>query len=99
LNLSDPHCIITKSLLNFADCFRLGIPKFLTKLDAVSLLQAFCHLERNENEANTSTDASDSVAIKQKITHAHESPFYHYAQFPHPFGHYSQQQKIKSDTF
>jgi hypothetical protein len=22
---------------------------------------------------------------QQKITHAHESPFYHYAQFPHPF--------------
>jgi hypothetical protein len=31
----------------------LGIPKFLTKLDAVSLLQAFCHLERNENATNT----------------------------------------------
>jgi hypothetical protein len=27
-----------KSLLNFADYFRLGIPKILTKLDAVSLL-------------------------------------------------------------
>jgi hypothetical protein len=38
--LSDPHCIIAESLLNFADCFRLGISKFLTKLDAVSLLRA-----------------------------------------------------------
>jgi hypothetical protein len=28
------------------------------------------------------TDASGSVARQQKITHAHESPFYHYAQFP-----------------
>jgi hypothetical protein len=25
----------------------------LTKLDAVSPLQAFCHLERNENATNT----------------------------------------------
>jgi hypothetical protein len=25
------------------------------------------------------------TARQQKIAHAHESPFYHYAQFPHPF--------------
>jgi hypothetical protein len=31
------------------------------------------------------TDASGSVAREQKIRHAHESPFYHYPQFPHPF--------------
>jgi hypothetical protein len=31
------------------------------------------------------TDVSGGVARQQKITHAHESPFYHYAQFPHPF--------------
>jgi hypothetical protein len=31
----------------------LGTPKFLTKLDAVSLLQAFCHFEWNENATNT----------------------------------------------
>jgi hypothetical protein len=31
------------------------------------------------------TDASGGVARQQKITHALESPFYHYAQFPHPF--------------
>jgi hypothetical protein len=31
------------------------------------------------------TDASSSVARQQNITHAHESPFYHYAEFPHPF--------------
>jgi hypothetical protein len=31
------------------------------------------------------TDASIGVAWKQKIMHGHESPFYHYAQFPHPF--------------
>jgi hypothetical protein len=31
--------------------FCLGIPKFLTQLDAVSLLEALCHLERNENGA------------------------------------------------
>jgi hypothetical protein len=30
------------------------------------------------------TDASGSVARQQKIAHAHESPFYHYAQVPHP---------------
>ncbi|PNF15441.1 hypothetical protein B7P43_G18139 [Cryptotermes secundus] len=57
VNLSDPHCIIAESLLNFSDCFRLSIPKFQTKLKGVRW---------------------------QKITHAHESPFYHYAQFPHP---------------
>jgi hypothetical protein len=26
-----------------------------------------------------------AVAKQQTIMHAHESPFYHYAQFPHPF--------------
>jgi hypothetical protein len=31
------------------------------------------------------TDASGGVARQQKITHAHESPFYYYAQFPNPF--------------
>jgi hypothetical protein len=31
------------------------------------------------------TDASGGAARQQKITHAHESPFYHYAQLPHPF--------------
>jgi hypothetical protein len=31
------------------------------------------------------TDASGGDARQQKITHAHESPFYYYAQFPHPF--------------
>jgi hypothetical protein len=31
------------------------------------------------------TDTSGGVERQQKITHAHESPFYHYAQFPHPF--------------
>jgi hypothetical protein len=30
------------------------------------------------------TDASGGVARQEKITHAHECPFYHYAQFPHP---------------
>jgi hypothetical protein len=92
-NLSDPYCIIAESLLNFADCFRLGIPKFLTKLDAVSLLQAFCHLERNENAMNTcyttSLFGSDRRVRRcceaANNMHAHESPFYHYAQFPHPF--------------
>jgi hypothetical protein len=63
--LSDPHCIIAESLLNFADYFRLGIPKFLTKLDAVSLLQAFWHLERNENATNT----LNHFAIWQRQTH------------------------------
>jgi hypothetical protein len=28
------------------------------------------------------TEASGGVESQQKITHAHESPFYHYAQFP-----------------
>jgi hypothetical protein len=31
------------------------------------------------------TDASGGVARQQKIKYAHESLFYHYAQFPHPF--------------
>jgi thymidine kinase len=44
-NLSDTHFMITESLLNFTDCFFLGIPKLLKKLDAVSLLEAVCHLE------------------------------------------------------
>jgi hypothetical protein len=39
-NLSDLHCIITESLLNFVDYFGLSILKFMTKLAAVSLLQA-----------------------------------------------------------
>jgi hypothetical protein len=30
------------------------------------------------------TDTSGGVARQQKIMHAHESPFYHYTQFPHP---------------
>jgi hypothetical protein len=30
-HLSDPHSIIAESLLNSADCFRLGIPKFSDK--------------------------------------------------------------------
>jgi hypothetical protein len=29
-NLSNNHCNIAESLQNFADCFLLGIPKFLT---------------------------------------------------------------------
>jgi hypothetical protein len=37
-NLSDPHCIIVETLLNFVDCFHFGILRFLAKLDAVSLL-------------------------------------------------------------
>jgi hypothetical protein len=44
-NLSDPHCTIAKRLMNFADCFCFGIPKFPTKLYAVPLLQVFFHLE------------------------------------------------------
>jgi hypothetical protein len=80
-SLSNPHCIIARSLLNFVDCFHLGIPKFLTKLDAVSLFQA----SRMQRTRVTSlhylavTDTSGSVARQQKITHAHES------QFPQPF--------------
>jgi hypothetical protein len=31
------------------------------------------------------TDASGSVTRQQKIMHSHESRFYHFAQFPHPF--------------
>ncbi|KDR14205.1 hypothetical protein L798_12006 [Zootermopsis nevadensis] len=85
-NMSDPHCIIAERLLNFADSFRLGIPKFLTKLDAVSLLQAFRHLVRNENATLSGSDRRIRRGSEEaKITHAHESPFYHYAQFSHPF--------------
>jgi hypothetical protein len=53
VDLNDPHCIITKSPLNWVDCFFLSIPMFLTKLNALSLLQAFCHLEWNKNATNT----------------------------------------------
>ena len=45
------------------------------------------------------TDTSGSVASQEKIMHVHESPFYHYAQFPHPSGHNLQRKKIKLDTF
>jgi hypothetical protein len=38
-NLSDPHCIITESMLSFVDNFCLGIPKFLATLDAALQLQ------------------------------------------------------------
>jgi hypothetical protein len=31
------------------------------------------------------TDASGGVVRPLKIMHVHESPFYHFAQFPHPF--------------
>jgi hypothetical protein len=43
--------------------------------------------KQNENVTNTcyTTSLSDSVVRQKKITHAHESPFYHYTQFPHPF--------------
>jgi hypothetical protein len=42
-----------------------------------------CHLEQNEN----ATDAFGGVAKQQKkkIMHVHDSPFYHYTQFPHYF--------------
>jgi hypothetical protein len=33
----------------------------------------------------TATDASGGVARQKKIAHAHKSPFYQFAQFPHPF--------------
>jgi hypothetical protein len=56
------HCIIAESLLDFADCFHLGILKFLTKLEAVSLLQAFCRLECDEHVLH-------HFAIWQRQTH------------------------------
>jgi hypothetical protein len=88
-----PHCIVAKSLRNFVDCFHLGIPKFLSKLDAVSLLQVFCHLEQNKMRQThvtplhylAVTDTSGGVVRQQKIMHAHQSPLYHYIQFLHPF--------------
>jgi hypothetical protein len=49
--LNDPHCIICKPA-EFCGLLSLSILKFLTKLDAISLLQAFCHLEQNENATN-----------------------------------------------
>jgi hypothetical protein len=88
--LSVPHCIIDESLLNFADCFRLGIPKFLTKRDAVSLLQALGKTRMRRTRVTplrylSATDASGGIARQQNIIRAHEIPFYHYAQFPHHF--------------
>jgi hypothetical protein len=44
-------------------------------------------------------DTSGGVERQKKITHAHESPFYHCGQFPHPFAITSWGKKIKSDTF
>jgi hypothetical protein len=35
----------------------------------------------------------------KKITHAHESPFYHCVQFPYPFAIIYRRKKIKLDTF
>jgi hypothetical protein len=65
--------------------FCLGIPKFLTKLDAVSLLQAFCHLERQTRVTPLryleATDAYSGVERQQKITHVPSTT----ALFPHPF--------------
>lgn len=93
-NMSDPQCIIPESLPNFSDFFHLVNPKFMIKSDAVSLLQAFCHLKQNKNVTNTcyttSLPGSDRrirrccKAVK-KIMHAYDSPFYYSAQFLHPF--------------
>jgi hypothetical protein len=87
--------------------FCLGIPKFLTKLDAQSLLQTFCHLEGMRMRWTRVkplcylevTDASGCVERQQKIPHVHESPFYHWASVSPPFRHYLPWEKIKSDTF
>jgi hypothetical protein len=65
---------------------------FQTELDAVSLLQVFCHLMRNETATNTCYTTLLSGGDRRirrrreaaKIKHAHESPFYHTSQFLHP---------------
>jgi hypothetical protein len=46
-DLRSTHCIIAENLLNLPDCFRFGISKLLAKLDALPLLHAFSHVERN----------------------------------------------------
>jgi L-fucose mutarotase/ribose pyranase (RbsD/FucU family) len=81
-----PIALSPKACLILRIVFAWICQSFQTKLDAVSLLQAFCHLERNENATNMcyTTSLSGGVTRQQKITHAHKSPFYHYAQFPHP---------------
>jgi hypothetical protein len=48
--LSDRHCINAESLLDLVDCFHLGIPKFLTKLETVSQLQANKEAIQQTNE-------------------------------------------------
>jgi hypothetical protein len=46
-DLCSTHYIIAESLLNLSDCFRFGISKLLSKLDAVPLLHVFSHIGRN----------------------------------------------------
>jgi hypothetical protein len=82
--------LIVESLLISVDCFYLGIPEFLTTFDAVSLLQAsviFSKMRKRRTRVTpfrhlAAVDTSGGVARQQKIMHAHESPFYHYAVPP-----------------
>jgi hypothetical protein len=51
--LSDPHCIIAGSPLNFADCFHLGVRKLVTKtwcnIAAPSILSSWAKRECNKH--------------------------------------------------
>jgi hypothetical protein len=77
-------------LLNFC----LGIPKFLTKLEAVLLLQAFCHLEWNEKAKNTcyttllsGSDKTHPAVLRasKKSRMCMKVPSTTTLKFPHPF--------------
>jgi hypothetical protein len=46
LNLCDVHGIVAENPLNLPNGFHLAIAKFLAKLDAIPLLESFCHILR-----------------------------------------------------
>lgn len=45
LNFSDTHGIVAKSLLNLINGSHWNIPKLLAKLDAILIINLFCHVE------------------------------------------------------
>jgi hypothetical protein len=77
----------------FLGLFSLGYFQVPDKSWCNVAAPVFCHLEWNENAMNTcyttSLSGSDRCIWRccktAKNMHWHESPFYHYTQFPHPF--------------
>jgi hypothetical protein len=85
-NLSGSHCIIAET------CWILQIVSAWISLmqyqcSKCSVILSEMRMQRTRVtplRCLAATDASRSVARQQKITHVHESPFYHYARFPYP---------------